>query len=170
MQAVERFYARVVDGSACLGALGVASAQEVMLGGAGAVAAATASGTSNATDMLSAAVGPCISSDPAACSAPAAGGSQAPNQQRGKRDRRTYLFYCAYLGTAFDGWLYQPDANSVETALQGRLGPLAPGTLVLACSGRTDKGVSAACQVSQQAEATFLHEMCGMAYVSIAVA
>lgn len=57
----------------------------------------------------------------------------------------------SYYGPAFEGWMAQKQLHTVEGVMQQALGPLCPHVpkaVAVSSAGRTDKGVSAAAQVS----------------------
>ncbi len=66
---------------------------------------------------------------------------------------RAWLLQVAlsYYGPAFKGWMAQKQLHTVEGVVQQALGPLCPmvsKAVAVSSAGRTDKGVSAAAQVS----------------------
>ena len=54
---------------------------------------------------------------------------------------------CAYDGTGFSGWQSQPKGDSVQDAIEGRLGAILGSKTRIHGSGRTDAGVHAYGQV-----------------------
>ena len=53
-----------------------------------------------------------------------------------------------YDGSAYSGWQIQPEAPSIQRALERALGQVADNTVSLVCAGRTDAGVHARAQVA----------------------
>ena len=54
-----------------------------------------------------------------------------------------YFIELSYNGTAYHGWQVQPNASSVQEALQGALSTLLRQTITIVGAGRTDAGVHA---------------------------
>jgi tRNA pseudouridine38-40 synthase len=52
-----------------------------------------------------------------------------------------------YLGTNYFGWQWQEEVISVQECLEDSLAKIAQHKIRVSCSGRTDKGVHAKCQV-----------------------
>lgn len=168
---MDDFYAALVRGSASIGDLGLQSAEECMFGPVGDSDALGAQclGEDDASSPGGAQVEPSAQSQPvelpngstqrpasdsadntsSAASGERVAAASRPAKRHPRNERNTYRVMLRYLGSAFDGWMWQPGKYTVEAALQEALGPLCvEGKAVLACSGRTDKGVSAACQVN----------------------
>ena len=58
-----------------------------------------------------------------------------------------YAAIVEYNGWAFHGWQHQPDAHSVQDAVEDALSRVADEPIAVVCAGRTDSGVHAVGQV-----------------------
>jgi tRNA pseudouridine38-40 synthase len=64
------------------------------------------------------------------------------------RPARRLALGIEYDGSAYSGWQIQPQAPSIQRALERALGQIADKTVSLVCAGRTDAGVHALAQVA----------------------
>lgn len=61
---------------------------------------------------------------------------------------RTLKLTLAYEGTAFAGWQRQPEARTVQAAIEDALAAIDEGPVTVVAAGRTDAGVHALAQVA----------------------
>ena len=59
-----------------------------------------------------------------------------------------YKIILSYDGSAFNGWQVQPDAPTVQGALETALGTLLREKIAVTGAGRTDTGVNASSYVA----------------------
>jgi len=146
---VRDYYARLVAGTASLADIGLAPHDECIA--AGAAAASPPPASSAALEA---------GSEGRSSSGVSGGGEEAEGARpalaaRERQARLNFRVALSYLGPSWDGWMDLPGVASVEAAAAAALGPLcAEGKPPkLSCAGRTDKGVSAACQARVPARA-----------------
>ena len=69
----------------------------------------------------------------------------------GEAGGRVIKMTLAYEGTAFAGWQRQPDARTVQDALEQALAIIEERPVAVVAAGRTDAGVHARAQVASVA-------------------